>query len=61
MLVLSRKVGEKIQVGDDITIEILAIKGNRVKIGIKAPGSYRIRRFELPEPPSTEKNTKISA
>jgi carbon storage regulator len=61
MLVLSRKVGEKINIGDDVTIEILAIKGNRVKIGIKAPGSYRIKRFELPEPPSTEKEEKIPA
>ena len=43
MLVLSRKSGSAIAVGDDIEIEVLAIRGNQVKIGIRAPagGGHR--------------------
>ncbi len=47
MLVLTRKVGEVITIGDDITVTVLEILGNKVKLGIKAPGSYRILRAEL--------------
>lgn len=49
MLVLTRKVGEVITIGDDITVTVLEIQGNRVSLGIKAPGSYRILRAELVE------------
>ena len=47
MLVLSRKVGERIHVGDDITIEIRRIAGNRVTIALGAPRDVRILRGEL--------------
>ena len=47
MLVLSRKKGEQIRIGDDVTITIHRISGNRVSIGIEAPGSCRIVRGEL--------------
>jgi carbon storage regulator len=47
MLVLSRKVDQKIHIGDDITIVVSQIKGNRVTIGIEAPGGVRILRGEL--------------
>jgi carbon storage regulator len=47
MLVLSRKVGERIHVGDDITIEIRRIAGNRVTIALGAPREVRILRGEL--------------
>ena len=48
MLVLSRKMGETIEIGGEITIEVLQIKGNRVQIGIRAPKDIRILRGELP-------------
>ena len=54
MLVLSRKVGEKIQIGEDITVTVLKRKGSRVWIGIEAPGQYRILRAELPTEPGPE-------
>jgi len=47
MLVLSRKVGERIQIGDNITVVINRVAGNRVTIGIEAPGEMRIVRSEL--------------
>lgn len=47
MLVLSRKNGEAIKIGDKITMTVTSIKGNRVTIGIKAPDDVRIERGEL--------------
>jgi carbon storage regulator len=47
MLVLSRKEGEKIQIGDDIVLTITQMKGNRVTVGIEAPKDIAIRRNEI--------------
>ena len=47
MLVLTRKLQEKIQIGDNITISILRVKGNAVRIGIDAPREIRVIRAEL--------------
>ncbi len=47
MLVLSRKVGERIHVGDDIVLEIRRIAGNRVTLALEAPRNVRILRGEL--------------
>lgn len=47
MLVLTRKVGERIQIGDQITLSVIRIQNGKVRIGIEAPDSVRIRREEL--------------
>ena len=47
MLVLSRKIGEKIHVGNDITIEVRRVAGNRVTLAVDAPRNVRILRGEL--------------
>jgi carbon storage regulator CsrA len=47
MLVLSRKAGEKLVIGQDVTVTVLEIVGNRVRIGINAPESVQILRGEL--------------
>ena len=47
MLVLSRKAGEKLMIGDDVVLTINRISGNRVAIGIEAPRDVRIVRGEL--------------
>lgn len=47
MLVLTRKLDEAIQIGDDIKITVLRVKGNTVRIGIEAPKSIRVVRDEL--------------
>lgn len=54
MLVLSRKEGEKIQIGDNATFTISQIHGNRVSIAIEAPRDVRIVRGELPARVETE-------
>ncbi len=47
MLVLSRKVGETIQIGSDIIIKVSSLSGGRVRIGIEAPRDVPIQRGEL--------------
>lgn len=54
MLVLTRKMNEQIQIGDDITVSILRIKGNAVRVGIQAPRQVRVIRGELPPVPGPE-------
>ena len=47
MLVLSRKIGEKLVIGDNITVVVSRVAGNRVTLGIEAPNEVRIVRGEL--------------
>ena len=47
MLVLSRKIGEKLVIGDNITVVVSRVAGNRVTLGIQAPSDVRIVRGEL--------------
>ncbi len=49
MLVLSRKVGEKIVIGDNITVTLVRLAGNRVAIGVDAPDRVRVVRGEIME------------
>ena len=49
MLVLSRKVGEQIVIGDNITVVVNKVAGNRISLGISAPSNVRIMRGELKE------------
>lgn len=47
MLVISRKLGEKLYLGEDIVVTILEVNGHRVRVGIDAPGDVAILRGEL--------------
>jgi carbon storage regulator len=47
MLVLTRKTGEAIQIGDDIEITVLSVKGEQIKLGINAPKNVEIHRKEI--------------
>lgn len=49
MLVLTRKVGEEILIGDRITVKVIEISGSKVKLGIEAPADMRIYREEILE------------
>jgi len=47
MLVITRRAGEKIRIGDDVVVQIMEVTGNGVRLGIDAPRSTRIYREEL--------------
>ena len=58
MLVLSRKIGEQLQIGDGITVKVLKIRGGRIRLGIDAPEGVRITRGELNPLPNQTVDTK---
>ena len=47
MLVLTRKLGEVIRVGDAVTVHVLEVRGNQVRLGVEAPADVRIYREEI--------------
>ncbi|MEE4281129.1 MAG: carbon storage regulator CsrA [Pseudomonadales bacterium] len=47
MLILTRKVGETLMIGDDISITVLGVKGNQVRIGVNAPRDVDVHRKEI--------------
>lgn len=47
MLVLTREIGETFSIGDDITVQVLGISGNQVRLGIEAPQNVKIHRAEV--------------
>ena len=49
MLILTRRVGETVMIGDDVTITVLGVKGNQVRVGFNAPKSVAVHREEIYE------------
>lgn len=49
MLILTRRVGETVMIGDEVTITVLGVKGNQVRCGINAPKSVAVHREEIYE------------
>ncbi|MFT8319208.1 MAG: carbon storage regulator CsrA [Sporolactobacillus sp.] len=60
MLILTRKLGESIKIGDQIEVKIVAIEGDQIKLGIEAPRSIDIHRKEIYEAIQKENNQAIS-
>lgn len=47
MLILTRRVGETLMIGDDVTVTVLGVKGNQVRIGVNAPKDVAVHREEI--------------
>jgi carbon storage regulator len=47
MLILTRRVGETLNIGDDVTVTVLGVKGNQVRIGVNAPKDVAVHREEI--------------
>ena len=47
MLILTRRVGETLMIGDEVTVTVLGVKGNQVRIGVNAPKNVAVHREEI--------------
>lgn len=59
MLVLKRRIGETVMIGDDVALTVLGVKGNQVRVGIAAPKSVPVHRQEIYERIQRERQTSL--
>ena len=58
MLILTRRVGESLMIGDDVVVNVLGVKGNQVRIGVDAPKDIEVHREEIYDRIQADKNGK---
>jgi carbon storage regulator len=61
MLILTRRVGETLMIGDEVTVTVLGVKGNQVRIGVNAPRDVSVHREEIYERIKREKQNADAA
>lgn len=57
MLILTRRIGETIMIGDEVTVTVLGVNGNQVRVGVKAPDYVAVHREEIYERIELERTT----
>ncbi|RZO19343.1 MAG: carbon storage regulator [SAR92 clade bacterium] len=61
MLILTRRVGETLVIGDDVTVTVLGVRGNQVRLGVNAPKDIAVHREEIYQRIQNEKTGEISS
>jgi len=61
MLILTRRVGETLVIGDDVTVTVLGVRGNQVRLGVNAPKDIAVHREEIYQRIQNEKFGEISS
>ena len=61
MLILTRRVGESVVIGDEIAVTILGVKGNQVRVGVTAPRDVTVHRQEIYERIKSEQESPVPA
>jgi len=60
MLILTRRVGETVMIGDEVTVTVLGVKGGQVRLGINAPKSVAVHREEIYERIKREQQSQMA-
>ena len=61
MLILTRKVGETLVIGDEVEVTVLSMKGNQIRLGVKAPKEVAVHREEIARKLSNSRDNEVSA